>query len=75
MKDRVQIAEIVQEELSSPDFVLIPESTLQTFLGVSGADLSSETLRLANENGWTAKLAPDGRWLFKRKKFDIYLER
>jgi hypothetical protein len=50
-----------------PDSVLVPENTLQALLGVSGPDLSSETSHLAKENGWTAKLAPDGQWLFERK--------
>jgi len=67
MKPRVRLVEVVQEDIASPDSVFIPESTLQTFLGVSGADLRSEAARLANENGWTAKPAPDGRWLLKRK--------
>jgi len=49
------------------DAVLIPENTLQSLLGVSGPVLSMETSRLANENGWTAKLAPGGYWLFERK--------
>ena len=48
------------------DSVLIPESILQSLLGVSGPDLSLETSRLADENGWTAKLTPDGHWLFER---------
>jgi hypothetical protein len=51
------------------DSVLVPEDTLQALLGVSGPDLSSETCHLANENGWTAKLTTDGRWLFERKGF------
>jgi len=50
-----------------PDSVLVPENTLQALLGVSGPDLSSETSCLATENGWTAKLTPDGNWLFERK--------
>jgi hypothetical protein len=49
------------------DSVLIPESILQSLLGVSGPDLCLETSHLANENGWTAKLTPDGHWLFERK--------
>ena len=49
------------------DSVLIPENTLQSLLGVSGPDLSLETSHLAHENGWTAKLTPDGHWLFERK--------
>jgi len=49
------------------DSVLIPENTLQSLLGVSGPDLSLETSPVASENGWTAKLTPDGPWLFERK--------
>jgi len=49
------------------DSVLIPENILQSLLGVSGPDLTLETSQLANENGWTAKLTPDGHWLFERK--------
>jgi hypothetical protein len=56
-----------QKELTQSDPVLIPESTLQSFLGVSGTDLSLETSRLAHENGWTATRTPDGHWLFERK--------
>ena len=50
-----------------PDSVLIPEDILQSFLGVSGPDLSVETSRIANENGWTVKHTPDGHWQFMRK--------
>ena len=49
------------------DSVLIPENTLQSLLGVSGPDLSSEASQVADENGWTAKLTPNGHWLFERK--------
>ena len=52
-----------------PDSVLIPEDILQSFLGVSGPDLSVETYHVANENGWTASLRPDHHWLFERKVF------
>ena len=49
------------------DSFLIPEDTLQSLLGMSGAELSLETLTVADENGWTAMPTPDGHWLFKRK--------
>jgi len=49
------------------DSVLIPEDTLQSFLGVSGNDLSVETSQLADENGWTVTHTPDGHWQFVRK--------
>jgi len=57
---------MIREELTQSDSVLIPESTLQSFLGANGAELSLEASRLASENGWTAKLTPDGHWLFER---------
>jgi hypothetical protein len=63
----IQIMKRISGSWDQSDSVLIPESTLQTFLGVSGPALSSETLCLAIENGWTAKLTSDGHWLFKRK--------
>jgi hypothetical protein len=49
------------------DSVLIPEDTLQSLLGVSGADLGLETAHLANENGWKATRTPDDHWLFERE--------
>jgi len=66
---RRQTAELIRDELTQSDSVLIPENTLQSLLGVSGPDLSLETSHLANENGWTAKPTPDGYWLFERKGF------
>jgi len=49
------------------DSVLIPESTLEAFLGASSTDLSLEASQLANENGWTATRTPDGHWQFERE--------
>ena len=49
------------------DSVLIPVGTLQSFLGANSTDISVEAFQLADENGWTAKPAPDGHWLFERK--------
>jgi hypothetical protein len=49
------------------DSVLIPENILQSLLGVSGPELILEASHLANENGWTARLTPEGHWLFERK--------
>ena len=60
-------AEMIREELTQSDSVLIPESTLQSFLGASSTDLSLEASQLANENGWTATRTPDSHWLFERK--------
>ena len=56
-----------RDELTQSDSVLIPESTLQSLLGVSGADLGLEAFRLATENGWTVSLTSDNHWLFERK--------
>jgi len=61
------MAEMIRVELAKSNSVLIPESTLQSFLGVSSTDLSLEASLLACENGWIAKLTPDGQWLFERK--------
>ena len=58
---------MIRDELTQSDSVLIPESTLQTFLGVSISDIGLEVAQLAKENGWTAKLTTDGNWLFERK--------
>jgi len=58
---------MIREELTQSDSVLIPESTLQSFLGVSTSDISLEVSHLANENGWTATRTPDADWLFERK--------
>jgi len=49
------------------DSVLIPEETLQSLLGVSGTDLSSEASHVADENGWTVTHTSDGQWQFVRK--------
>jgi hypothetical protein len=64
---RRKTAEMIRDELTQSDSVLIPESTLQTFLGVSISDIGLEVAQLAKENGWTAKLTTDGNWLFERK--------
>jgi hypothetical protein len=58
---------MIRDELTQSESVLIPESTLRSFLGVSSTDLSSEVSYLADENGWIAKLTSDGHWLFERK--------
>jgi hypothetical protein len=60
--------EAISGSWDQSDPVLIPENTLQSLLGVSGPDLILETAHLANENGWTARLTPDGHWLFERKQ-------
>ena len=59
--------ETISSSWDEPDSVLIPDDTLQSLLGVSGPDLSVETSRVANENGWTVKHTPDGQWQFVRK--------
>jgi hypothetical protein len=64
---RRKTVEMIRDELVQSDSVLIPESTLQSFLGVSSTDLSLEVSQLANENGWTATRTPDAHWLFERK--------
>jgi hypothetical protein len=56
-----------RDDLTQSDSVLIPESTLQAFLGADSTDLSLEATLLANENGWIAKRTADHHWLFKRK--------
>ena len=58
---------MIRDELTQSDPVLIPESTLQSFFGVSSRNLSLEVSQLANENGWTATRTPDSHWLFERK--------
>ncbi len=60
-------AEIIRDELVHSDSVLIPENTLQTFLGASGTDISLEASDLARENGWTVTRTPERHWLFERK--------
>jgi len=64
---RKQLTKTIHDELTHSDSVLIPENTLQSFLGVSGADLSVEAYLLANENGWIATHTPDHQWLFERE--------
>ena len=49
------------------DSILVPEEVLKSLLGVSGVDLMSEAVEVADENGWTVKPASEGYWLFKRK--------
>ena len=63
----LQDMETISSSWDEPDSVLIPDDTLQSLLGVSGPDLSVETSRVANENGWTVKHTPDGQWQFVRK--------
>jgi len=67
MSPRRQLAKIIREELTHSDSVLIPESTLQSFLEASNTDLSLEATLLAYENEWTAKPTTDNHWLFERK--------
>jgi hypothetical protein len=64
---RRKTAEMIRDELTQSDSVLIPESTLEAFLGASSTDLSLEASQLANENGWTATRTPDGHWQFERE--------
>ena len=66
---RRQTDKMIRDELTQSDSVLIPESTLQSFLGVSSTDLSLEVSQLANENGWMARFTQDRLWLFERKHF------
>jgi hypothetical protein len=56
-------------KLIHSDSVLIPESILQSFLGVGKSDLTLEVSQLANENGWMARFTQDRLWLFERKHF------
>ena len=67
MNPRRQLAKMIRYELVHSDSVLVPESTLQSFLEASSADLGLEAYLLANENGWTARFTPDRHWLFERK--------
>jgi hypothetical protein len=67
MNRRLFTAEIIRDELVHSDSVLIPESTLQTFLGANGTDISLEASDLARENGWIVTSTPDRNWLFERK--------
>jgi len=67
MNPRRKLAKIIRDELIHSDSVLIPESTLQSFLETSDTDISLEAYLLALENGWTAKNTPDHHWLFERK--------
>ena len=63
----MQMAEIIQDELFHSQSVLIPEGTMKSFLGFSGAKLNTAATRIADENGWTVKRTPDLFWLFERK--------
>lgn len=67
MNPRRQLAKTIRDELTQSDSVLIPESTLQSFLQTSITDLSLEAYLLAKENGWTARRTPDCHWLFEQK--------
>ena len=67
MNQRMQMPEMMRDELIHSDSVLIPESTLQSFLRASSTDLSLEASQIANENGWIATRTPDRHWLFERK--------
>jgi hypothetical protein len=67
MNPRKQLAKTIRYELTQSDSVLIPESTLQSFLEASGPDLGLEAYLLAKENGWTATCTPDCHWLFEQK--------
>jgi len=64
---RKQTFEMIRVEHAQFDSVLIPESTLQSFLGVGSTDAGLEVSQLANENGRKAMRTPDHRWLFERK--------
>ncbi len=64
---RQQTAEVIREELAHSDSVLIPESTLESFLGHGGANLNELVMRLAEENTWIAKRTEDRNWIFQRK--------
>ena len=67
---RRKTAEMIRDELTQSDPVLIPESTLQSFLGHS-TDLSLEASRHANENGWAATRTPDQNRQFEGKRFRL----
>ncbi len=56
-----------KDERIQPDALLIPEETLQSFLGTIRTDLSLEASQVANANGWTASLMADRQGLFERK--------
>jgi len=62
-----RIKALIRDELAHSDSVLIPENTLQSFLGTSSGELGMAASDLANENGWMVRCNPDRHCLFERK--------